>query len=206
MAVSRLQVGVDVPWVTSWTEEPFLGVRPCASVGGRLAVHQLDRPGQGRPQYSRNHLVRQRLSVARMLCPMCGQATHPQDRWSQTARPTSAGALRAKGLDPLIPGQIKDSAGLVDAGAIAPLHRACAERSLAHCPHLSAMAEREIRPFPQQWFVAPLLVEAKPTGGAPLPGLGGDAIAVVGFLQLFGVTGRADRNWRRALRRAGAAV
>jgi hypothetical protein len=35
---SRLKVGVDVPWVTSWTDEPILGVAPCATVGGQL-VH-----------------------------------------------------------------------------------------------------------------------------------------------------------------------
>ena len=72
---SRLKVGVDVPWVTSWSDEESLGVRPCPSIGGRLAICQAERPGVGRPQYSMNHLRRQRETVGRMLCPMCGQPT-----------------------------------------------------------------------------------------------------------------------------------
>ena len=40
---SRLKVGVDVPWVTSWTDEPILGVAPCPTVGGRLAIGQTQR-------------------------------------------------------------------------------------------------------------------------------------------------------------------
>ena len=117
MSPSRLKPGVDVPWVTSWTDEPFMGVRPCATVSGRLAVCQADRPGAGRPQYSRNHLVRQRRSVVEMRCPMCGAPTSGDDRWTQTARRTSAGALRARGLGGLLPAEIKDAAVLIDAGA-----------------------------------------------------------------------------------------
>ncbi len=65
MKPSSLKVGVDVPWVTSWTGEPSLGVGPCPSVGGALAILQAERPGQGKPLYSQNHAVRQRLSVQR---------------------------------------------------------------------------------------------------------------------------------------------
>ena len=200
MSVSRLQVGIDVPWVTSWTEEPFLGVRPCPTVGGRLAVHQAQRAGEGRPQYSRNHLVRQRRSVAEMLCPMCGQPSTEADRWTQTARRTSVGAMRVRGLGELLLRELKDAAVVIDAGAIAPLHLACAERSMRQCPHLSAMASAEIRPFPKTWVVAPLTVEAKPQT-PELPGLsGGGSTPVVSFLQLFGVSGELDKRWRRALR------
>ncbi|MDB5447250.1 MAG: hypothetical protein JWQ97_2567 [Phenylobacterium sp.] len=206
MTISRLMVGVDVPWVTSWSDEPLLGVRPCSSIAGGLAVCQAERAGHGRPQYSRNHLVRQRRSVAQMLCPMCGEPTPQEDRWSQTARRTSAGALRARGLGALIPPELKDAAVMIDAGAISPLHRACAERSLAQCPHLSAMPEAEIRPFPKAWLVAPLMVEARPEGAAPLPGVGlPAALPVVSFLQLFGVTGELDKRWRRHLRRSAPA-
>ena len=40
MALCALKVGIDVPWVTSWSGEPVLGIRPCGSVGGRLAIVQ----------------------------------------------------------------------------------------------------------------------------------------------------------------------
>lgn len=186
---SRLKVGVDVPWVTSWSEEPLAGVRPCPSVAGRLAISQGERPGYGRPEYSRNHMVRQRWSVGRMLCPMCGEATVDGDRWSQTARQVSAGALRAKGFGPLLPGDLADDRPVLDAGAISPLHRACAERSMLHCPHLQAHGHAEPIAFPKRWMVLPLMVEARPkpahallaAGPAPRP------TPVVGFLQLCGL-------------------
>jgi hypothetical protein len=195
--LSRLQVGVDVPWVTSWTDEAILGVRPCATLGGGLGLSQADRAGHGRPQYSRNHLVRQRRSVIEMRCPMCGEPTPAGDRWTQTARRTSAGALRGRGAGDLLPATLKDQAVLLDAGAIAPLHRACAERSLLQCPHLSAMADAEVRPFAAGWIVVPLLIEARAGPADP-------AVPVVSFLQIFGVTGESDKHWRRTERRGAA--
>lgn len=201
MSLSRLKVGVDVPWVTSWTEETLLGVSRCATVGGQLAIGQAQRAGEGRPQYSRNHLVRQRRSVAEMRCPMCGAPTVEGDRWTQTARRTSVGAMRARGVGRLLPAELKDAAVIIDAGAIAPLHLACAERSMLQCPHLSAMDSAEVRPFPTTWLVAPLMVEAK-RSGTPLPGLAGPAsVAAVSFLQIFGVSGEIDKRWRREARR-----
>ena len=200
MSVSRLQVGIDVPWVTSWSEEPFLGVRPCPTVGGRLAAHQTQRPGEGRPEYSRNHLVRQRRSVAEMLCPMCGAPTIEGDRWTQTARRTSVGAMRVRGFGQLLLPELKDAAVVIDAGAIAPLHLACAERSMRQCPHLMAMETAEIRPFPKTWVVAPLMIEARRPTPA-LPGLPGESsVPVVSFLQIFGIPGELDKRWRRELR------
>jgi hypothetical protein len=187
-AESRLRVGVDVPWVTSWSEEALTGVSPCPSVDGMLAIGQQDKPGQGRPLYSRNHLFRQRLSVRSMFCPMCGEPTPEGDRWSQTGRAITAADVKAKGLGAWLPAGYKDSRPLFDAGAIAPLHRACAERALLHCPHLKGMDDRELKPFPGEWMVIPLMVEAKPPlrigATAPRP-----SVAAVSFLQLIGVPG-----------------
>ena len=76
---STLVVGSDVPWVTSWSGEQIVGAAPCQTVGGRLALMQASDPGSGKPQYSKNHLVRQRLTVVRMLCPMCGEPTAEGD-------------------------------------------------------------------------------------------------------------------------------
>jgi hypothetical protein len=193
MSLSRLKVGADVPWVTSWTGEPHSDVRPCDAARGRLAVMQAERPGHGRPLYSRNHLIRQRRSVVRMLCPMCGGATAEDDRWSQTGRYTSAGALRLRGFAPLLPRELKDAAVMLDAGAIAPLHRACAERALNHCPHLSQMPDHTLKPFPASWIEAPLWIEGRSQLGAPVP--------VVSFIQLFGITGETDKRWRKTAKR-----
>lgn len=198
MKKSALKVGIDVPWVTSWTEEPVLGVRPCATVGGRLALVQADQAGYGRPQYSQNHLVRQRQTVLRMACPMCGEPTHEGDRWTQVARQTSAGRLRRDGKAVALPREIEDRRVVVDAGSIAPLHKACVERSLRYCPHLKADPNVNVMPFPARWTLLPLLIEASPSleAGTTAGVLAGAAVAVVTFLQLVGLTDRIDKDWR----------
>lgn len=185
---------MDVPWVTSWTEEPVIGVRPCPTVRGRPALVQKDGAGFGRPQYSQNHLVRQRQTVIGMLCPMCGRPTEPGDRWTQVARRTPAGLLRRAGKAVGLSREIEDKRVLVDAGSIAPLHKACVERSLQHCPHLKADPNVDVMPFPARWTILPLLIEAAPmleTGA-----MAGAAVLVVTFLQLVGITDRTDRDWR----------
>ena len=191
---SRLVVGVDVPWVTSWTEEPIVGVRPCPTVAVRPALVQVSRAGFGRPQYSRNHLVRQRLSMLKMRCPMCGLPTVEGDRWTQVARRVAAGWLRRRGVVEGLPRGIEDRRLVVDAGSIAPLHKACVDRSLEHYPHLRAEPDIDVQPFPARWALLPLMIEAAPAleSGA----VAGAAILVVTFLQLVGITERIDRNWR----------
>jgi len=185
---SSLRVGVDVPWVTSWTAEPVLGVRPCPSVGGRPALVQGERPGFGKPEYSKNHLLRQRLSVQRMLCPMCGTPTAPEDRITQLARRTTAGDLRRSGRGSGLAPDIADTVVLIDAGAIAPLHRRCSDLSLKHCPHLRA-APVEVMTFPDRWLVLPLMIQAEAPlapGYALLTAPPVRSVAVVTFLQLCG--------------------
>jgi len=176
---SRLQVGIDVPWVTSWSEEAISGVAACPSVDGELAIQQVERPGVGRPLYSKNHLFRQRRSVREMLCPMCGEATPEGDRWTQTGQWTTAGHYRAHGLGGWLPAAMTDDQTLLGLGAVAPLHKACAERSLTQCPHLRSMADKDLKPFPAAWIVAPMRV-------APNPGAVGARPAIT-FLWLIGV-------------------
>lgn len=185
LPTSRLRVGIDVPWVTSWSSEATTGVAPCPSIDGALAVGQAQSPGQGEPLYARNHLFRQRKSVREMLCPMCGEPTPDGDRWSQTARWTTAGAIRAKGLGVWLPPEFPDDRRLMDAGAIAPLHRACAERDRLSCPHLNDLADQELKPFPGAWIVVALSIEAKPAHA--LSNLPQRSPPAVTFLQLIGV-------------------
>ena len=202
-AKSRLKVGVDVPWVTSWTDEAILGVGPCATVGGRLAIGQAERAGYGRPEYSKNHLRRQRASVAGLLCPMCGKPTTEGDRFTEVAKAVPAGVLRARGLAAVLPPEVDDARIVINAGAIAPLHRGCVERSLTHCPHLRGLPDIEVRPFPARWSVMPLEVEAIADEAPRLflarPALGPRRINVVGFLQLCGLTDQQDPLWRRLI-------
>jgi len=197
VSLSSLKVGVDVPWVTSWTGEPSLGAGPCPSVDGALAILQADNPGQGKPLYSQNHAVRQRLSVHDMLCPMCGQPTGPNDRWTQVAHPVAAGRLRETGRGDRLPGDLSDDSTLIDAGAIAPLHRACVDRSLRYCPHLKADPHIDVRRFPDRWIVLPLMARAEAPPqlflARPTPAR---SAAVIGFLQLCGLTGERDAAWR----------
>ena len=184
--MSSLKVGQDVPWVTSWTGEAMLGINPCGTVGGLPALGQVEDPGRGKPQYSRNHLVRQRMSVVGMLCPMCGQPTAAGDRWTQVAKPTAAGALKLKGV--AVPPEIDPDLVLLDSGSIAPLHKNCSDRSLLHCPHLRASSDVRVLKFPTTWRVIPLHADVDQAEG-PRP-------QVVGFLQLFGLTRTIDRRWR----------
>lgn len=198
MMKSNLKVGADVPWVTSWTEEPVIGVRPCPTVNGQPALVQVRNAGYGKPQYSRNHLIRQRQTVLRMLCPMCGEPTQPEDRWTQVARLTPAGLLRRGGKASGLTREIEDRRVVLDAGSIAPLHKACVDRSLKYCPHLKADPNVNVMRFPARWAVLPLLIEASPlieagaVGGAAAAG----AIGVITFMQLIGVTEKIDRDWR----------
>lgn len=197
MKKSGLGVGVDVPWVTSWTEEPVIGVRPCPTVQGRPALVQVQNAGYGRPQYSRNHLIRQRQTMLGMLCPMCGEPTAPEDRWTQVARLVPAGLLRRSGKVDGLSRDIEDRRVVLDAGSIAPLHRACVDRSLKHCPHLKADPNVNVMPFPAKWTLLPLLIEATPMIEAGVAtGSAGATVLVITFLQLVGVTNRIDRDWR----------
>lgn len=199
MKPSALKVGVDVPWVTCWTGEPVLGVRPCPTVGGALAIVQAEAPGMGKPIYSQNHAVRQRLSVGRMLCPMCGQPTQKGDRYTQIAHPFAAGTLRASGRGAVLPPDVADDRVLVDAGSIAPLHKACVDRSLRYCPHLKADPNIDVQPFPDQWIVMPLTTRAEAPAqmflASAQPAV---SHSVIGFLQLCGLTERRDPSWKRA--------
>ncbi|MBU1377449.1 MAG: hypothetical protein KKE02_15085 [Alphaproteobacteria bacterium] len=191
---SRLKIGVDVPWVTSWTEEAQGGVGPCPTVDGQLAALQQWKPGQGKPAYSRNHLRRQRDSVRAMLCPMCGEATPEGDRWSQTGKFLAAGLLRARGFAQALPADLDDDRVVLDCGAIAPLHFRCAQASLQRCPHLGAMPDKDLKAFPPSWVVVPLYIEARqPVTGKALP--------AVSFLQLVGLTITRDPDWRNGLPR-----
>lgn len=212
MNKSALKVGVDVPWVTSWTAENIVGPRPCPSVDGRLAICQDEAAGYGKPEYSKNHVYRQRLTVLRMLCPMCGEPTSSDDRVTQVARRIPAGLLRQGGRAHNLPAPIPDDLILIDAGSIAPLHRACSNRSLRYCPHLKDAPSVDVMAFTPRWTTMPLMIEviAPPPPGhavmmtSPRP----RSLPAITFIQLCGLTDDHDPDWRQnseRYRRAAAA-
>ncbi|CAN5341515.1 hypothetical protein BH10PSE2_BH10PSE2_18990 [soil metagenome] len=211
MKKSALKVGIDVPWVTSWTEEAILGPRPCPSVGNRLAIVQEENPGFGKPEYSKNHVYRQRLSVLKMLCPMCGEPTTEDDRVTQVARRIPAGLVREGGRAPGLPWQVPDELILIDAGSIAPLHRACSDRSLKYCPHLKETPNVDVMAFSPRWAPMPLMIEvtAPPPPGHALMAQRprSQSLPAITFIQLCGLTEERDPDWRRnAGRYRGAAA
>ncbi|TAL34682.1 hypothetical protein [Phenylobacterium sp.] len=189
---SRRQIGVDVPWVSSWSEEKPGGIGPCPTVDGAIAALQMWKPGQGEPLFARQHLRRQRDSVRALLCPMCGKPAPEGDRWSLTGRFYAAGVVRARGFGKLLPDDLEDDRVVLDCGTIAPMHFQCAHVSLQQCPPLRAMPDKDLKAFPPVWTVAPLYVEGRQQ-------VTNKPIAAVSFLQLVGITNTRDPDWRASL-------
>lgn len=204
MTLSKLKVGVDVPWVTSWSSETLAGVGPCPTVDGRFAIRQSENPGHGKPQYSMNHYRRQRATVRGLLCPMCGEPAPDGDRWMLTGKLSTAGATRFVGAGYTVPPDIEDERVVLNAGAVAPGHLECMTRSLDQCPFLKSDPAVQLQPFPALWYVSILKVPAS-VGLRGIPPMLGRVdqpppdMPVVAFLQLCGVTDRLDRKWRRGL-------
>lgn len=185
LSKSKLKIGVDVPWITSWSGEAMLGAGPCSTVSGRWAIAQEERPGFGKPYYSQNHARRQRECVRDMLCPMCGWPTTTGDRWIQTASLVAAGVLRQRGFGSALPASVRDGTMIFNAGSITPSHRACAVRAREHCPHLRGYSTPTLLAFPDRWTAYPLMVRAKPAhvlAAKPV-----QAPPAILFLQLFGI-------------------
>lgn len=130
-----------VPWNASWTGELSYEIRNCRWVGGKPALWNPHKPGEGKPIYAKPHMVRQRRSVAQMLCTVCGEKTGPWDRWWF-------------GLGSKID-------GWAFATTEAPVHLSCAQHALKVCPHL-----RELKQDPMPWVHQDAIVSAIVGGAA----------------------------------------
>lgn len=106
---------IAVPWNAAWSSEGRHEIRPCKYVGGALAVWSPHSPGIGRPIFAKPHMVRQRMSIAKMLCTVCGNPTPKDGRWWFAL------------------GQFQEGWFMTTE---APVHRACADLALEKCPHL----------------------------------------------------------------------
>ena len=104
-----------VPWNASWTAEDVCEIRPCRYASGFPAMWSPHKPGEGKPVFAKPHFVRQRRSIAEWRCTVCGDRTPPSDRWWFKLGTVQEGWFMT---------------------TEAPVHRACAELALKHCPHL----------------------------------------------------------------------
>ncbi|MDX2074670.1 MAG: hypothetical protein SFX19_09975 [Alphaproteobacteria bacterium] len=137
---NALVIGRDVPWNAAWTGEDRFELRPCRWANGKLAVWQPTSPGNGKPMFADPHMVRQRMSVMRMICTVCGQRTTPGDRW-----------MFAMGE------YIKHLGAKFWVTTEAPVHKACAELAGARCPHIRKLGIQP-QPFPAGHMVMAALV------------------------------------------------
>jgi hypothetical protein len=113
-----------VPYTVSWTEEEQFFLDRCRYFG-RLAICQKVAPGEGQPRFGKPHSQRQRETIARGLCDLCGRPLSHRTRVSLShARPIVHGAegMAILQVEPL-------------------LHRECAAQSMQFCPSL----RRDIR-------------------------------------------------------------
>ena len=178
-------IGKDVPWNAAWTGESRYAINRCRWTGRAQhpAVHQRHAPGEGRPLFAEPHMVRQRKSVAKLLCTVCGEPTSSDDRWMFDQ------------------GEWTTIQGFTGwATTEAPVHCACAELAGELCPRIKKRRLTPVR-FPAYHIVVAQLV-----GGPELlrtHGLRVDpARPVVGHLKIM-----PNPEWARANfgPRAGAA-
>ena len=118
--------GSLVPWNASWTGEGRYEVRPCRYADGRRAMWSPHAPGEGKPVFAKPPMVRQRRSIMEKRCTVCGEATAAADRWWFQLGDFNEGWFMT---------------------AESPVHRACAELALEHCPHLRGRAA-DLQRFP----------------------------------------------------------
>lgn len=129
---------ITVPWNASWSSEAHYEIRPCRWVGGALAIWSPQSPGVGRPIFAKPHMVRQRQSIARMLCTVCGEPTPKNDRWWFALGGYQEGWFMT---------------------TEAPVHRECADLALAKCPHLQRNGcARDLTRFPGGYSILSAIV------------------------------------------------
>lgn len=136
-----MKIGVDVPWNAGWSGEERYEIRPCRWSEGRRALWQPHAPGTGKPIFAQPHMVRQRMSIVRMLCTVCGIHAPPGDRWWFRLGDSHNGAFVT---------------------TEAPVHLACAWRALEACPHLKRRSDPPT-PFPDGYRVVAAMVGGEAT-------------------------------------------
>lgn len=109
-----------VPYTASWSAEESFHVGRCRYFDGQIAIMQAVAPGQGTPLFGKPHAQRQRETIARDLCDLCGRSLKLSTKISLShARPVPHGAngWAILQVEPL-------------------LHKKCAAESMRFCPSL----------------------------------------------------------------------
>jgi hypothetical protein len=121
----------DAPWSVAWTGEQGFRLQPSRDFPGKVELDQRQARGSGEPIFAAVHVTRQRRGMVDHICHVCGEPTPPGDRY---IFPTASG-----GLVTLHDGSQQYGCN------VPPMHRACAERARAECPHLSRIDEPPLR-------------------------------------------------------------
>lgn len=125
------RIGETLPWSVAWTGEQAFRVQPSRDFPGLMELDQRQSPGAGEPIFAAVHVTRQRRGMVDLLCHVCGEPTQAADRW---VFPVASG------------GFVTLHDGGVGWGCnVPPMHRACAERAYAQCPHLSRLDDTPLR-------------------------------------------------------------
>lgn len=114
--------GTPVPYTVSWSGEDrhFVGVCPYA---GRPALCQSVAPGSGKPAFGKPHDNRQRETIARGLCDLCGKPLKGRTKVSLShARWRDNAFVDRRGT------------GILQVEPL--LHRECAALCMRFCPSL----------------------------------------------------------------------
>jgi hypothetical protein len=117
-------IGVNVPWSVAWTGEQEFDLAISAHFPGLVDLTQRQRPGTGTPRFKALHVTRHRYAMAELACHVCGRPTSRGDRY---LFPVQSGAMVT------MPDESTRYAANVP-----PVHRACAVKAAAQCPHLRA--------------------------------------------------------------------
>lgn len=125
---AKARIGVDVPWIAAWSDEfAQEDVKPCPHAAGDLAMWLPDLPGSGKPLFKVMHPVRHRAAIGKLLCMVCGEPTPSNDRW-------------------LIPfGAWIRIDGRWMFAVEPPMHGACLDHALQHCPDLRSRNWQKVR-------------------------------------------------------------
>lgn len=114
---------VPVPYTVSWSDEQAVHLARCPHAGAIAMCNPVAR-GVGKPKFGAPHMQRQRETIARCLCDLCGRPLAARTKVSLSqARP------------------VAHAARFGDVLQVEPLlHRECARISMQHCPSLQRQA------------------------------------------------------------------
>lgn len=108
-----------VPYTVAWSAEESFFLGRC-DFSRQRAVCQASAPGEGKPNFGKPHMQRQREVIAKDLCDLCGKTLKNRTKVS-----LSHARTRMNGAEGACVMQVEPL-----------LHKECAAISMRHCPSL----------------------------------------------------------------------